>query len=1278
MSPHDSPTEKQPSPAKYSRQAVKENPRNGNLWVTIFALWVPLALTLILVFLAQEGQHARDLDAHWVLHSVEVKDQVDHLHNLIEDVETCERGYLLTGDISYLTGYEKALQEIPGQNQSLALLVADNSQQVAAAANLQSLIADKLSVTAQSVSLAQQNKNFDAIQLMKNGQGKLLMDEIRSQVDAMEAEEDRLFIARENAFTSRVTAQKDLMSGLVLADIALIVGLTLLMRRLQQSREKAGTEQAEAREEHAIRASEVRYRRLFETAQDGILILDAESGQVVDANPFMKDLLGYSQEEFLGKKLWEIGPFKGEAASKIAFAELQHKDRIRYEGLPLETKEGRRVEVEFISNAFLVDNHRLIQCNIRDTTERKKAEARTEQANIRTDEANTRTDQANTRTEQAEAHGEEVVRASELRYRRLFETAQDGILILDAESGQVVDANPFMKDLLGYSQEEFLGKKLWEIGPFKGEAASKIAFAELQHNDRIRYEGLPLETRDGLRVEVEFISNAFLVDNNHLIQCNIRDITERKKSEQHLALLNTCISNLNDIVMITEAEPIVEEGRRIIFVNEAFTRITGYSSAETLGKTPHFLQGKKTDPHILAEIHQALEERKPIRRQVVNYARDGTEFWVDIDIVPIFDASGKCAHFAAVQRDITERKQTEEARRTGEERYRTLFDYAPDGILISNSKNTYIDANTSICRMLGYTRDELIGRHVSDIVAISEMPHMGEALNLIEAKSDHHQEWHFRRKDGSTFEVDMIATLMPDGNLLAMIRDITERKKNEVRFHQLVNSNAQGVVFWNINGGITGANDSFLQIVGYTREDLEAGRIDWMAMTPSEYSHLDRRALDEIAAKGTSALYEKEFIRKDGSRVPILLGSAGFKDNPDEGFAFVLDLTERKKLEHQFLRAQRMESIGTLAGGVAHDLNNILAPIVMSIDLLKISATDPQARSILETIEVSAKRGTDIVRQVLSFARGLEGERIEVQPNHLLKDLENIIKDTFPKNIRLHFTIPNDTWAILGDPTQVHQILLNLCVNARDAMPGGGILSINVENAILDEHYTAMNIQAKVGRHVKISVTDSGTGMPPDVVDKIFEPFFTTKELHKGTGLGLSTVMAIVKSHTGTINVYSEPGKGTTFKVYLPAMEMSSGARKQQSEQASLPRGNGEKVLVVDDEASILAITSQTLQAFGYRVLTATDGAEAVALYAQHRHEIAVVLTDMSMPILDGAATIRALMRINPGVKIIAASGLMANGGLAKFSGEGVKHFLTKPYSAGTLLTVLRAILDQA
>jgi PAS domain S-box-containing protein len=510
-----------------------------------------------------------------------------------------------------------------------------------------------------------------------------------------------------------------------------------------------------------------------------------------------------------------------------------------------------------------------------------------------------------------------------------------------------------------------------------------------------------------------------------------------------------------------------------------------------------------------------------------------------------------------------------------------------------------------------------------------------------------------------------------------MFQDITVSRNHEARIRRLVDSNVQGVIFWTSEGEIKEANDAFLQLVGYTRDDLNTGRVSWKAMTPAEYDDADQHAQREIAEKGICTPYQKEYIAKDGKRLPVLIGSAAFDDNPSEGVCFVLDLSEQKRLEQQFLRAQRMESIGTLAGGIAHDLNNILAPIMMAVQVLKMETTEPQLTSMLETIEISSKRGADIVRQVLSFARGLQGERVEVQPTHLLKDIETIIRDTFPKNIRRDIFFPEEAWTIQGDPTQLHQILLNLCVNARDAMPDGGSLSISVENVHLDDQYVAMNVQAKPGKYVIINVTDSGEGIPPEILDKIFDPFFTTKDVGTGTGLGLSTVMAIVKSHGGFLNVYSEVGKGSSFKVYLPALEKSSKTQRDTVSLATLPRGNGERILIVDDENSILAITSQTLQAFGYTTMTANDGAEAIAIYAQHRKKIAVVLTDMAMPVMDGPATIRALLKVNPATKIIAVTGLKTEGSEAKALNAGVKHLLSKPYTTSTLLQTLRTVLDE-
>ena len=514
--------------------------------------------------------------------------------------------------------------------------------------------------------------------------------------------------------------------------------------------------------------------------------------------------------------------------------------------------------------------------------------------------------------------------------------------------------------------------------------------------------------------------------------------------------------------------------------------------------------------------------------------------------------------------------------------------------------------------------------------------------------------------------------------LLSVLEDEQQRGKelreSEARFRRLVDSNAQGVMFFHTDGEIIEANDAFLNMTGYTREELEARHLNWICMTPPEFAEHDRRAMEEIAATGTCSPYEKEFLRKDGSSVPALIGAAAFEDHPDEGVCFAVDLTERKKLERQFLRSQRMESIGTLAGGIAHDLNNVLSPIMMSLEVLKMKSLDPGDQDLLDVLSASAERGADMVRQVLSFARGVEGRRMEVQVKHIVRDIEKIANDTFLKHIRIRTILPHGLWTVLGDPTQLHQVLLNLCVNARDAMPTGGKLTVSAGNTTLDAHYAGMNPEAKAGPYVLIQVEDSGTGIPPAVIEKIFDPFFTTKEVGKGTGLGLSTTLAIVRSHGGFIRVESEQGKGTAFKVYLPA-QTEGAAETAAKIAAELPRGNGELILVVDDEASVRHITRQTLETFGYRVLLASEGSEGVAIYAARQAEIAAVLTDMTMPVMDGLTSIQMLRKLNPDVLIIAASGLPPSSQVASL---GVKHFLPKPYTAETLLRVLKETLSSA
>lgn len=313
------------------------------------------------------------------------------------------------------------------------------------------------------------------------------------------------------------------------------------------------------------------------------------------------------------------------------------------------------------------------------------------------------------------------------------------------------------------------------------------------------------------------------------------------------------------------------------------------------------------------------------------------------------------------------------------------------------------------------------------------------------------------------------------------------------------------------------------------------------------------------------------------------------------------DITSRKEYEARFLRTQRMESIGMLAGGMAHDLNNLLAPIVMGVDFLKQGLRGENETVILETIEASARRGTDLVKQVLSFARGVEGSRIEVRLDMIIREIESIVANTFPKNIRFQSEIQHGLWPVVGDPTQINQVLLNLCVNARDAMPDGGRLTLAARNAEIDEQYSGMGTGIKVGRYIALEVADEGGGIAPELLDRIYEPFFTTKEYGRGTGLGLPTALGIVRSHGGVLNAYSEPGKGSVFKIYLPACADNAADVPLVTKVDSLPRGNGQTILVVDDEGAILSITKQTLEAFGYNVLAANDGARRADLCRKSR-----------------------------------------------------------------------------
>ncbi len=883
---------------------------------------------------------------------------------------------------------------------------------------------------------------------------------------------------------------------------------------------------------------------------------------------------------------------------------------------------------------------------------------------------------------QAEATERRRAEAVINQFPAIIESSDDAI-ISKTLRGIVTSWNPAAERMFGYTSNEMIGQPITRLFPPDRLHEESEILARIARGERVRHFETVRVRKDGRHLEVSATISPIKDTDGKIIGVSkiVRDITERKKVE--IALKNS--ENLFRVLVeqAVDAFYLHDDAGRFFEVNRRACESLGYSKEELLNMSVSDVTCLNEQE--AADVWASLQSGSSLTVNDLHRRKDGTRFPVEIRLGSL-EVDGQKLYLG-LARDITERKHAEDQLLWRTAFFEAQVHSALDGILVVDSQGKAILQNQRMIDLWNFP--PVIADEEDDRVRLEWVTNQivnpqqfTEKVAYLYAHPEEISRDELDLVDGRIFDRYSAPVQGQDGKYYGRIwffRDITDRKHAAEKITEqaaFLDKARDAILARDLEGNILFWNNGAERMYGWTREEAVGRNVSGLFYSnPRKFEEVNAETIRQGEWQG-----ELQHLTKDKRELTIEARWTLIRDNegkPKSVLAINTDITEKKKIEAQFLRAQRMESIGTLAGGVAHDLNNILAPIMMSIDVLKEISPDPQALDILETIETSARRGADIVRQVLSFARGLEGQRIEVQPKHLLKDLLNIIKDTFPKDIRLQFSVPNDTWTILGDPTQVHQILLNLCVNARDAMPNGGALIIGVENCVLDEQYAAMNIQAKPGRYVIISVTDSGTGMPPELVDKIFEPFFTTKAPNKGTGLGLSTVMAIVKSHDGIVNVYSEPGKGTTFKVYLPALETSCDARKEQSEAANLPRGNGETILVVDDEASILTITSQTLQAFGYRVLIAANGAAAVATYAKHQGEIAVVLTDMMMPIMDGPAAIHALLQINPHVKIIAASGLNTNGHEAKVASVGIKHFLTKPYTAGTLLKSIRAILDE-
>ena len=627
-----------------------------------------------------------------------------------------------------------------------------------------------------------------------------------------------------------------------------------------------------------------------------------------------------------------------------------------------------------------------------------------------------------------------------------------------------------------------------------------------------------------------------------------------------------------------------------------------------------------------------------------------------------------------------------------EKRLRMLMEGANDCIFVLDVEGRICEANPATERFLGRDRAQLIGARIHEFVDPTDLDRArAQFASFLQAGHFFADARRFLRPDGSVVIGDLSASMIEtagDNVLFGVMRDVTDKVRaqealrvSEARFSRLYESGIVGIAIADVQGGLLEANDAYLGMIGYSREDLLAGSVAWSRLTPPEWRGRDEVSVAELAATGVARPWEKELTRKDGSRVPVLIGVAML--DPPRCIAFVSDLTDRKRAENalrtrdeQLRQSQKMEAIGRLAGGIAHDFNNVLS-VVLSYGemLLAEMKPDEPMRADVEEIQAAGKRATGLTRQLLMFSRQQVLEPKVLDLNEVLTGIHNMLRRILGADVDLVSLPAQQLGRVRVDPSSMEQIILNLVVNARDAMPTGGKLTMETGNVVLDEAYARAHLGVKPGPHVMLAVTDTGTGIDKATLARIFEPFFTTKEVGKGTGLGLATVFGIAQQSGGSVWVYSEPGQGTTFKVYLP--QVDAPVEMVPAFEARRAQGGSETILLVEDDDHVRLVAQEILLKNGYEVIAARDAADALLRSAKHADRIHLLLSDVVMPQMSGPELARRLTSTRPDMKVLCMSGYTDDSIVRHGVLEAHLAYIQKPITPDSLATRVREVLGQ-